>query len=120
MNNRYLKPKEAICSVCGDKIKVGEKYALGTLIAYKYNPITNTTDRVGVETEIFCGFCKPLKNEYEKTMIYEDRKLMATKDEWDKMSSSEREAFCYGRYYVHSWIEKHLDFYRNKKEVEES
>lgn len=120
MNNRYLKQKETVCSVCGDKIKVGEKYALGTLIGYKGNPITNTTELMGVETEIFCGFCKPSKNEYEKTRIYEDCKHVTSKDEWNKMSSSEREAFCYGHYKTYSWIEKHLDFYRNEKEDKES
>lgn len=117
IKNRYLKPKEAVCSVCGDKIKVGEKYALGTLIGYRDNPITNVQERIGEETEIFCGFCKP--SVYE-TEIFEIRKRVANRDEWDKMSSNEQEAFCNSRYNMYGTIIKHLDFYRNKKEAEES
>ena len=113
MNNRYLKPKEAVCSVCGDKIKVGEKYALGTVRGYKKDPETNQIVCFGTAEEIFCGFCKPTSAEYNTTSEQINKSIQMQ----DKMR---REKECYRTGYVCWWLEKHLDFYRNKKEAEES
>lgn len=111
MNNRYMKPKEAVCSVCGDKIKVGEKYALGTVRAYKKDPDTNQLVCFGTYEEIFCGFCKPTSNEYNTTPEKINKVIQAQ----DKIR---REKQCYKKDYIYIcwWLEKHLDFYRNKKE----
>lgn len=109
MNNRYLKPKEAVCSVCGDKIKVGEKYALGTVTGYKKDPETSRTICVGTEEEIFCGFCKPTSDEYDTR--YNVERYTWVPD--DKIRHGKQ---CYRMEPVHGYIEKYLDFYRNKKE----
>lgn len=112
MNNRYLKPKEAFCSVCGDKIKVGEKYALGTVRGYKKDPETNQIVCFGTTEEIFCGFCKPTSDEYDTRpeRIHEAIKVQ------DKIRRGKQ---YYRTDYVCWWLEKHLDFYRNEKEDEE-
>lgn len=104
MNNRYLKPKEAVCSVCGDKIKVGEKYALGTVKAY--------TDDILTYEEIFCGFCKPTSFEYDG--VHTEEGYIRVPDIIRKGKQ------CYRMERVRIDIKKHLDFYRNKKEVTES
>ena len=112
MENRYLKPKEAICSVCGDKIKVGEKYALGTIRGYKKDPETNKTTYVGKEEEIFCGFCKPMKLEY----IMESENYCKYVQVPDIIRHGKQ---LYRMEPLHCCLKKYLEFYRNEKEDEE-
>lgn len=112
MNNRYMKPKEAVCSVCGDKIKAGEKYALGTVRGYKKDPDTNELICFGTFEEIFCGFCKPTSFEYDG---------VHTEEGYIRVPDIIRKGKQYYRMErVRVDIKKHLDFYRNKKEAEES
>lgn len=110
MNNRYLKPKEAVCSVCGDKIKVGEKYALGTVKAYKYKDSDTNNSGCVTYDEIFCGFCKPTRFEYEGVHSEDGVIRVPYVTRKGKQYYSMERVRCY--------IEKYLNFYRNEKEEE--
>ncbi len=85
---------------------------MGTARGYKNDPDTNNLVCFGTFEEIFCGFCKPTSDEYD---IRPERIREVIKVQ-DKIRRGKQ----YYKYdYACWWLEKHLDFYRNKKEDEE-